>query len=122
MDRLDPEDAGLSVGVLTGAGGTFCAGMDLKAFARGENVADPWPRHGVHRAATGQTIDRRRRGIRPGPPPVQRSEAPQFSLLFNSPTRPELRLRKNEGAQAEFNFELCVGCPEVRFLCEYLPD
>jgi enoyl-CoA hydratase len=37
VDRLD-EDAGLSVGVLTGAGGTFCAGMDLKAFARGENV------------------------------------------------------------------------------------
>ena len=33
MDRLD-GDAGLSVGVLTGAGGTFCAGMDLKAFAR----------------------------------------------------------------------------------------
>jgi enoyl-CoA hydratase/carnithine racemase len=37
MDRLD-SDAGLSVGVLTGAGGSFCAGMDLKAFARGENV------------------------------------------------------------------------------------
>jgi enoyl-CoA hydratase len=37
MDRLD-ADAGLSVGVLTGAGGSFCAGMDLKAFARGENV------------------------------------------------------------------------------------
>src|SRR5271170_3726003 len=36
-DRLD-EDPGLSVGVLTGAGGSFCAGMDLKAFARGENV------------------------------------------------------------------------------------
>lgn len=35
MDRLD-EDPGLSVGVLTGAGGSFCAGMDLKAFARGE--------------------------------------------------------------------------------------
>jgi len=35
MDRLD-GDAGLSVGILTGAGGSFCAGMDLKAFARGE--------------------------------------------------------------------------------------
>jgi enoyl-CoA hydratase len=37
MDRLDGDD-GLSVGILTGAGGSFCAGMDLKAFARGENV------------------------------------------------------------------------------------
>ena len=35
IDRLD-GDAGLSVGILTGAGGSFCAGMDLKAFARGE--------------------------------------------------------------------------------------
>ncbi|MBV8928850.1 MAG: crotonase/enoyl-CoA hydratase family protein [Mycobacteriaceae bacterium] len=38
MDRLD-DDPGLSVGVVTGAGGSFSAGMDLKAFARGENVA-----------------------------------------------------------------------------------
>ena len=38
MDRLD-GDKGLSVGILTGAGGSFSAGMDLKAFARGENVA-----------------------------------------------------------------------------------
>ena len=38
MDTLD-GDPGLSVGILTGAGGTFCAGMDLKAFARGEDVA-----------------------------------------------------------------------------------
>ena len=30
MDVLD-EDPGLSVGILTGAGGSFCAGMDLKA-------------------------------------------------------------------------------------------
>jgi enoyl-CoA hydratase len=37
MDRLD-GDAGLSVAVLTGEGGSFSAGMDLKAFARGENV------------------------------------------------------------------------------------
>lgn len=38
MDRLD-DDPQLSVAVLTGAGGTFCAGMDLKAFARGEEIA-----------------------------------------------------------------------------------
>jgi enoyl-CoA hydratase len=37
MDELD-DDAGLSVGIVTGTGGSFCAGMDLKAFARGENV------------------------------------------------------------------------------------
>ncbi len=35
MDRLDAEDD-LRVGVLTGAGGTFCSGMDLKGFLRGE--------------------------------------------------------------------------------------
>lgn len=37
VDQLD-DDPGLSVGVLTGAGGSFCAGMDLKAFVRGENI------------------------------------------------------------------------------------
>ncbi len=36
MDRLDAED-GLRVGILTGAGGTFCSGMDLKGFLRGES-------------------------------------------------------------------------------------
>jgi enoyl-CoA hydratase len=37
VERLD-GDAGLTAGVLTGAGGAFCAGMDLKAFARGEDI------------------------------------------------------------------------------------
>ena len=32
------EDPALTAGVLTGAGGAFCSGMDLKAFARGEQV------------------------------------------------------------------------------------
>jgi enoyl-CoA hydratase len=36
LDRLDGE-VGLRVGILTGAGGTFSAGMDLKAFTRGES-------------------------------------------------------------------------------------
>jgi enoyl-CoA hydratase len=38
LDELD-ADAALSVGVLTGAGKGFCAGMDLKAFVTGER---PW--------------------------------------------------------------------------------
>ncbi len=35
MDRLDAEDD-LRVATLTGAGGTFCSGMDLKGFLKGE--------------------------------------------------------------------------------------
>jgi enoyl-CoA hydratase len=35
LDELD-ADADLSVGVVTGAGRGFCAGMDLKAFVQGE--------------------------------------------------------------------------------------
>lgn len=35
LDELDRRDDQV-VGVITGAGGTFCSGMDLKAFLRGE--------------------------------------------------------------------------------------
>jgi enoyl-CoA hydratase/carnithine racemase len=38
LDQLD-ADGSLAVGVLTGAGKGFCAGMDLKAFVAGER---PW--------------------------------------------------------------------------------
>jgi enoyl-CoA hydratase len=38
LEELDGDDS-LSIGVLTGAGGFFCAGMDLGAFVRGES---PW--------------------------------------------------------------------------------
>lgn len=40
LDKLE-HDNSLRVGVLTGAGGHFCAGMDLKAFARGETPSAP---------------------------------------------------------------------------------
>jgi enoyl-CoA hydratase len=35
LDELDARDD-LRAGILTGAGGTFCSGMDLKGFLRGE--------------------------------------------------------------------------------------
>src|SRR6201991_4242719 len=40
LDLLD-SDPTLAVGVLTGAGGTFSAGMDLKAFANGQTPILP---------------------------------------------------------------------------------
>lgn len=40
VDELDADDD-LRVGVLTGAGGTFSSGMDLKAFLRGETPSIP---------------------------------------------------------------------------------
>jgi enoyl-CoA hydratase len=36
MERLD-DDRSLVAGVITGAGGTFCAGMDLKGFLSGDS-------------------------------------------------------------------------------------
>ena len=35
MERLD-KDTAVNAAILTGAGGTFCSGMDLKAFLKGE--------------------------------------------------------------------------------------
>ncbi|MDM0070609.1 crotonase/enoyl-CoA hydratase family protein [Variovorax sp. J31P207] len=40
LDELDSRDD-LRIGILTGAGGTFCAGMDLKGFLRGERPSLP---------------------------------------------------------------------------------
>ncbi|MFM5913149.1 MAG: crotonase/enoyl-CoA hydratase family protein [Chakrabartia godavariana] len=40
MDRLD-SDKDLRVGIITGSGGTFCSGMDLKGFLAGETPQIP---------------------------------------------------------------------------------
>src|SRR6202167_5629139 len=40
LAELDDRDD-LAIGILTGAGGTFCAGMDLKAFLAGELPGEP---------------------------------------------------------------------------------
>ncbi|MFE5027495.1 crotonase/enoyl-CoA hydratase family protein [Streptomyces sp. NPDC056656] len=40
VDALDADDD-LRVGILTGAGGTFCAGMDLKAWMKGDKPFIP---------------------------------------------------------------------------------
>ncbi len=37
ISELD-NDPGLTAGIITGADGAFCSGMDLKAFARGEDI------------------------------------------------------------------------------------
>lgn len=40
IDKLDADDS-LTVGIITGAGGTFCSGMDLKGFLKGERPSIP---------------------------------------------------------------------------------
>lgn len=40
IDELEQRDD-LHVGIITGAGGSFCAGMDLKGFLRGERPSIP---------------------------------------------------------------------------------
>ena len=40
IDKLDADDS-LTVGIITGAGSTFCSGMDLKGFLKGERPSIP---------------------------------------------------------------------------------
>ena len=64
LEELDGDD-GLSVGVLTGAGGFFCAGMDLGAFVKGESRLVRRPRLRRDRPALrAQAADRGDRGLR----------------------------------------------------------
>lgn len=47
IDEFEDDDE-LAIGILTGAGRTFCSGMDLKAFVQGKGV-------GTHRGLLGMT-------------------------------------------------------------------
>lgn len=40
VDELEADDSVVAI-IITGAGGTFCSGMDLKAFTRGERPSIP---------------------------------------------------------------------------------
>ena len=73
LDELDGDDA-LAVGVLTGAGGGFCAGMDLKAFVAGESPHVEGRGFAGHRPA-------RRRASRSSP----RSRASRWPAASRSP-------------------------------------
>ena len=67
--RAFDADAEARVAVLWGAGGTFCAGADLKAFGTGNGLrvgADRRRAHGPDPLAARQAGDRRRRGLRSG--------------------------------------------------------
>ncbi len=75
LDRLDGDD-GLRVGVLTGAGGTFCAGMDLKAFVAGERpFVGGRGFAGIVQAPAGEAADRGGRGLGAWPA-ASRSRSP----------------------------------------------
>ncbi len=64
LEELDADDS-LSVGVLTGAGGFFCAGMDLGRVRQGRVALVRRSRLRRHRPArVAQAADRRDRGLR----------------------------------------------------------
>ena len=66
LDDLDERDD-LTVGIITGAGGTFSSGMDLKAFLAGENVTVPGRGlAGLTQRPAGEAAHRRRRGLGAG--------------------------------------------------------
>ena len=108
LDRLDGEDE-LQAAVLTGAGGFFCAGMDLKAFVAGESphaegrgfagIAQRGPRKPIVAAIEGFAVAGgfeialacdlivAARGARLGIPEVKRSLVAAGGALLRLPQR-----------------------------------
>jgi enoyl-CoA hydratase len=108
IDELDRRDD-VVVGILTGAGGSFCAGMDLKGFARGERpqvqgrgfagLAEAPPRKPLIAAVEGYALAGgcelvlscdmvvAGNGARFGVPEVKRGLVPAAGGLFRLPAR-----------------------------------
>jgi enoyl-CoA hydratase len=108
LDRLDADDA-LQVAILTGAGGFFCAGMDLKSFVAGERphvegrgfagIVEHGPRKPIIAAIEGFAVAGgfevalacdlivAARGVRLGIPEVKRSLVAAGGALLRLPRR-----------------------------------
>ncbi len=66
MEQLDGDTA-LNAGIITGAGGTFCSGMDLKAFLQRRASQHQGQRLCRIRRGTAEKASHRRgRGVRAG--------------------------------------------------------
>jgi enoyl-CoA hydratase len=65
LDELDARDD-LSIAVLTGAGNTFCSGMDLKGFLAGKRPAFRGAASRHDRTPAAQSADCRRGRLRAG--------------------------------------------------------
>lgn len=64
LDELDARDD-LSIAVLTGAGNTFCSGMDLKGFLAGKRPSIPGRGFGGADDHHAPCAGRQRRALRP---------------------------------------------------------
>ena len=106
LDQLDADD-GLSVGILTGAGKGFCAGMDLKAFVPG-NVP--------HAGARGFAGIAQRASVKPLIAAVEGFAAPAGSKSRSpatSSSHPRARswVFPRSSARSSRRVAACCGCP-----------
>lgn len=98
LDELDRRDD-VRIGIITGAGGTFCSGMDLKAFLKGESpviegrglvgLTETPPRKPLIAAVEGYALAGAARSSSPAtwwsPPRTPSSVSPRSSAVWLPP-------------------------------------